>query len=260
MTATRAFQVIPSIDLRGGRVVRLFQGDYARETDYALDAVTVAKRWQAEGGTLIHVVDLDGAKDGRPVNGALIEAICAAVSVPVEVSGGMRSMDLIRVAFAAGASRVQIGSAAVRDPDLVRDACAAFPGQIVVSIDSLDGIVMTDGWTKEGDVAAVELAQKMVALGVPRIMYTDIARDGMLQGPNVRALQRLVQSVGIPVIASGGISTIDQLRAVAATGCEGAIIGKALYEGAINLAEAIQAVQKSGEPTSSLITHHSSLC
>lgn len=238
---TRNFHVIPSIDLRDGRCVRLTQGDYARETSYSDDPLATALDWQAQGGPLLHVVDLDGAKAGSPANHAIMAAVCAALTIPVEVSGGLRTIEDIEAAFAYGAGRVQLGSSAVRDPALVRRACAAFPGAIVVSIDARNGEVMTDGWTKGSGIAATALALHMVDLGVPRIMYTDIARDGALGGPNVEALAALVDALPIPVIASGGITTIDQLRAVAAAGCEGAILGKALYEGRINLREAIEA-------------------
>jgi phosphoribosylformimino-5-aminoimidazole carboxamide ribotide isomerase len=235
--------VIPAIDIRGGRCVRLFQGDYDRETRYADDPVEVARRWAAEGASLIHVVDLDGAKDGTRVNGEVVAAICRAVAIPVEVSGGMRSMADVEAAFAGGAARVQIGSAAVRNPELVHAACAAHPGAIVVSVDARDGEAMTDGWTRGSGVRATELAGRMVELGVPRIMYTDISRDGAMEGPNVEALAALVRALPVPVVAAGGITTLEQLEAVAAAGAEGAVLGKALYEGTIRLGEAIAALE-----------------
>ncbi len=237
------FQVIPAIDIRDGRCVRLIQGDYARETRYTGDPVDIALRWESLGATLIHVVDLDGARDGKPANAALIAAMCNAVKVPVEVSGGMRSIEVIAAAFEMGAARVQIGSAAVTSGGLVDEATVRFPGRIVVSIDARHGQVMTDGWTQASGVDALELARRMADLGVPRLMYTDIGRDGMLQGPNIEVLRRLVAAAAVPIVASGGIATLEQLRLVAATGCEGAIIGKALYEGAIDIAEALRAVE-----------------
>ena len=233
--------IIPAIDIRGGRCVRLLQGDYAKETRYSDDPVAVAMRWKELGGEIIHVVDLDGAKGGVPVNHELLARICAGVRVPVEVSGGMRTMADIFAAFAYGAGRVQIGSAAVSNPALVREACAAFPGRIVVSIDAKNGEVMTDGWIQGSGVDATALANQMVDLGVPRIMYTDITSDGMLGGPNLGALAALARALPVPVVASGGVSNLDHVRAVAATRCEALIIGKALYEGTLTLPEAISA-------------------
>ena len=222
--------------------MRLLQGDYAREKVYAGDPVAVARRWEEEGAPLIHVVDLDGAKDGGRPNRIVVAAICAAVGTPVEVSGGLRTMEAVAEAFVDGAARVQLGSAAVRKPALVREAASRFAGRIVVSIDARDGEVMTDGWTASGGTKALEFARQMAALGVPRLMFTDISRDGAMAGPNVEALAAMVRVVDVPVVASGGITTLQQLCAVAATGAEGAIIGKALYEGAIDLREAIAAV------------------
>lgn len=236
------FQVIPSIDLRGGKCVRLFQGDYARETTYSDDPIATARRWEAEGGPLLHVVDLDGAKSGRPENAAIIAQICATLHIPVEVSGGLRTMSHISAAFAYGAGRVQLGSVAIRDPELVALACTHYPGRVIVSIDAKNGEVMTDGWTAGSGKRALDLAHEMVALGVPRLMYTDIARDGTGTGPNLEALREMVERAGVPVIASGGITTMAQLRAVKAAGCECAILGRALYEGEIDLAAAVKEV------------------
>lgn len=240
---TLSFQVIPAIDIRGGRCVRLFQGDYARETAYDNDPVAVARRWERLGAPLIHVVDLDGAKDGAPVNHETMAAICAAVSVGVEVSGGLRSMELISAAFAYGAARVQLGSAAVRDPELVRECAARFPGQIVVSIDSRNGDVVTDGWLTGSGRTALDLANEMVELGVPRLMFTDINRDGALTEPNFEALAEYVRALPVPVVASGGVAVVAHLRRLADIGCEGAIVGKALYEGAVDLPAALEAVR-----------------
>ena len=238
--------MIPAIDLRGGRCVRLLQGDYAKETAYSDDPVSMAMQWQELGAPMLHVVDLDGARAGRPVQADIVAAICAALAIPVEISGGMRTLENVREAVKRGASRVQVGSAAVKDPEMLRAACAAYPEAIVVSIDAKGGEVMTDGWTQGGGVSAFDLANRVVADGAARIMYTDISRDGALQGPNVEALQEMVAAVPVPVIASGGITTIEQLRDVMATGCEGAIIGKALYEGQIDLREALAAAQRTG--------------
>lgn len=237
------FQVIPAIDLRGGRCVQLVQGDYDRERAYSDDPIAVAKQWQALGAPLIHIVDLDGAKQGYPFNREIVAAICKAVDVPIEVSGGLRTADSIADAFAYGAGRVQLGSAAVRDPELVRAACEAHPGGIVVAIDARDGEVLTDGWLRGGGVNALDLARQMVDLGVPRIMYTDVTRDGALKGPNFEATGELVRALDVPVVASGGVSEVEHLRRLAEIGCEGAIIGTALYEGRIDLAAAIAELQ-----------------
>lgn len=236
------FEVIPAIDLRGGRCVRLLQGDYAKETSYSEDPVSVAKQWAQLGTPRIHVVDLDGAKDGAPAQSRVMEEICRAVSVPVEVSGGMRTIDHVSAALGYGATRVQLGSAAVRDPQLVKDSVDRFPGAIVVSIDARDGMVQTDGWLTASSVRAIDLAREMAAAGVPRIMFTDIGRDGMLTEPNYAAYEELLAAVACPVVASGGVSRIDHLVRLAALGCEGSIVGKALYEGAFTLPEALAAV------------------
>jgi len=219
--------------------VQLVQGDYERERFYSDDPVAVARRWQEMGAPLIHIVDLDGAKQGYPFNREIVAAICKAISIPIEVSGGLRTAEAIADAFAYGAGRVQLGSAAVRDPDLVRAACEAHPGRIVVSIDALKGEVMTDGWQRGGGVQALDLARQMVELGVPRIMYTDVTRDGALKGPNIEATAELVRAVDVPIVASGGVSEIEHLRQLAAIGCEAAIVGTALYEGRVDLAAAI---------------------
>lgn len=222
--------------------MRLLHGDYDRETRYSDDPVAVARRWESLGGPIIHVVDLDGAKDGTPANHGVMAKICAAVSVPVEVSGGMRSIEQVRGAFAYGAGRVQIGSAAVRDPGLVRAAVAEFGERIVVSIDARDGEVRTDGWLQGSGVRALDLAEAMAEAGVGRVMFTDIGRDGTMGEPNFAALEELVRALPIPVVASGGVSRIEHLVRLAEIGCEGAIVGKALYEGAFALDEAIATV------------------
>jgi phosphoribosylformimino-5-aminoimidazole carboxamide ribotide isomerase len=236
------FEVIPAIDLRGGRCVRLLQGDYGRETAYSDDPVSVAKRWESLGAPRIHVVDLDGAKDGAPAQSEVMARICKAVSVPVEVSGGMRTIETITAALAYGAERVQLGSAAVKDPGLVKQAALRFAGAIVVSIDAREGWVQTDGWLESSTVRALDLAREMEAGGVRRIMFTDIGRDGMLTEPNYAAYESLVAALGVPVVASGGVSKVDHLVRLAELGCEGAIVGKALYESAFTLPEALASV------------------
>lgn len=236
------FEVIPAIDLRGGAAVRLFQGDYEKEKRYDANPVEAALRWQQLGAPRIHVVDLDGARDGEPVNTAEVEAICRAVSIPVEVSGGLRTLADIAAAFDRGAERVQLGSVAVKNPALVATAVLRYPGAIVVSIDARGGEVMTRGWLDSSGRSALDFAHEMVDLGVPRVMVTDIGRDGAMGGPNVEFLAEFVAALPVPVVASGGVTSIDHLRELAAAGCEGAIIGTALYEGVLDLRDALKAV------------------
>lgn len=237
-----SFEVIPAIDIRGGRCVRLLQGDYDQETAYAGDPAAVARDWEGQGATMLHVVDLDGAREGQPVNRAEVAAICEAVAIPVEVSGGLRTMEDIEAAAALGAGRIQLGSAAVRNPDLVNLAVARFPGMIVVAIDTRAGEALTEGWREGSGADALTLAREMVERGAPRIMVTDISRDGALEGPNVELAAEFAAALPAPVVASGGVTTADDLRALAQTGCEGAIVGKALYERRFTLAEALEAV------------------
>jgi phosphoribosylformimino-5-aminoimidazole carboxamide ribotide isomerase len=224
--------------------VRLFQGDYAQETQYSDDPVASARRWQELGAPRLHVVDLDGARAGLPENQRTMAAICGAVTIPVEVSGGIRDSAAIEAAFAYGASRVQLGSVAVRDPELVRAAVARFAGSIVISIDCRDGEVRTDGWIGRTGVTVFDLAREMVALGVARIMVTDIGRDSTLTEPNFELLSELVRMLPVPVVASGGVAKVDDLMKLAAIGCEGAIVGKALYEGTVDLRDALAAVAR----------------
>jgi phosphoribosylformimino-5-aminoimidazole carboxamide ribotide isomerase len=222
--------------------VRLFQGDYARETRYSDDPVATAQRWESLGAPRLHVVDLDGARAGSPANQGVMEAICRAVAVPVEVSGGIRDLGAVEAAFAYGASRVQLGSAAVRDPGLVARAVERFAAEIVVSIECRDGEVRTDGWEQGSGITVHELAARMVAAGVQRIMVTDIGRDSTLTEPNFDLLAGLVRELPIAVVASGGVARVEDIVKLAAIGCEGVIVGKALYEGTVDLVEALRAV------------------
>lgn len=236
------FEVIPAIDLRGGRCVRLLQGDFDRETAYSDDPVAVAERWASLGAPRLHVVDLDGAKEGAPRNQEVLAAICRAVPIPVEVSGGIRTAGAIAAALAYGAQRVQLGSIAVKDPSLTREAIARFGDAIVVSIDARKGEVRTDGWLQGSNVRAIDLARELAEAGVARLMFTDIGRDGMQTEPNFDAYRELLAAVSCPVVASGGVSTVEHLVRLAEIGCEGAIVGKALYESAFTLPEALSAV------------------
>ncbi|NSL47464.1 1-(5-phosphoribosyl)-5-[(5-phosphoribosylamino)methylideneamino]imidazole-4-carboxamide isomerase len=234
--------VFPAIDIRGGKCVRLTEGRFDQETVFGEQPVDMARRWAGEGAEFLHVVDLDGALAGKPVNTDAIREIVQAVDIPVQLGGGIRSLETIAALLAAGIHRVILGSVAVRRPDLVKAACDRFGGRIVVGIDARDGQAAVEGWGVTGGVSAGELAQKMAAAGVERIIYTDIARDGTLSGVNVAATAALARLAGIPVIASGGVSGIDDIKAVKtaeADGVEGVIVGKAIYTGSLSLTEAI---------------------
>jgi phosphoribosylformimino-5-aminoimidazole carboxamide ribotide isomerase len=235
-------EIIPAVDLRGGRCVRLVQGDYDRETVFSDDPVAVAQRWAAQGATRLHVADLDGAREGRPVNEAAARAIIESVAVPVQVSGGVRTLDAVDRWVAAGADRVVLGTAVVHEPELAGEACRAHGGRIVVSVDAKDGLVATDGWTSTSEVRADELIAHLVELGVPRFVYTDIARDGTLTSPNYEAIAALVSSVDAAVIAAGGVAETSHLVRLAGLGVEGVIVGRALYDGRVDLPEALAAV------------------
>lgn len=239
------FEVIPAIDLRGGRCVRLYQGDYARETVYSDDPVAVARQWEQLGAPKLHTVDLDGAKLGHRMNHRTMAAIRAAVQIPVEVSGGIRDMEGIEFAFSYGADLVQLGSIAAQRPAFVREAVAKFGSRVVVAIDALDGEVRTSGWIEGSGIRALDLARTMAESGVTTIMFTDIGRDSTLTEPNFAALEEMVQAVPTcSVVASGGVAQVDHLVRIAEAGCRGAIVGKALYEGTVDLTEALAAVRR----------------
>ncbi|GAB4382024.1 MAG: 1-(5-phosphoribosyl)-5-[(5-phosphoribosylamino) methylideneamino]imidazole-4-carboxamide isomerase [Elainellaceae cyanobacterium] len=238
-------EVIPAIDLLEGRCVRLYQGDYAQSQVFDENPVTVARQWAAQGATRLHLVDLDGAKAGHPVNQSTIEAIVRAVDVPVQVGGGLRDRQSVATLLELGVQRVILGTVAVEQPELVTQLCQEFPEQIVVGIDARNGKVATRGWLETSEVEAVELAQQMAERGAAAIVYTDIHRDGTLQGPNRQALRELATAISIPVIASGGVSAVSDLLSLLAlepVGVIGAIVGRALYTGDISLKEAIRAV------------------
>jgi phosphoribosylformimino-5-aminoimidazole carboxamide ribotide isomerase len=238
-------EVIPAIDLLEGRCVRLYQGDYAQSQVFNEDPVAVAKEWVAQGATRLHLVDLDGAKKGEVVNRPVIAEIVRTVSVPVQVGGGLRDRDSVANLLALGVERAILGTVAVEQPQLVEQLCQEFAGHIAVGIDAREGMVATRGWLETSAVPAIELAQQMQEFGVAAIIYTDIQRDGTLQGPNVPALREMVNAVQVPVIASGGMSSMTDLLSLLALegqGLSGVIIGRALYTGNISLKEALQAV------------------
>lgn len=233
-------QIIPAIDIRGGLCVRLDQGDYARETVFDDDPVAVARGWQDAGATLLHVVDLDGARQGAPQNEDVIGRVLGAVSARVQVGGGVRDVEAIQRYLEAGADRVALGTAAVKDQTTLVNAVSLFRERILVGVDARDGMVATEGWLETSEMRALDLIQQLSEFGVRRIFYTDISRDGMQSGPNFPAINEVVEhAAGLPspmaVIASGGVSSIDHLRRLAAIGVEGAIIGKALYTGLLDL-------------------------
>lgn len=235
-------EVIPAIDIRAGRCVRLYQGDFQRETVVGNDPAEVALEWQRQGASRLHVVDLDGALKGLPANLEIIKGILDSVRIPVQVGGGIRDLATVEKILEEGAHRVILGTSAVEEPTLVEEACRSHGDRIVVGVDARDGKVMTKAWTLGSALTVLELMERMASLGVPRFIYTDISRDGTLTEPNFQAIQELVERVSVPVIASGGITSIGHLKRLSAMGVEGAIVGKALYSGAIDLNEAIREV------------------
>ena len=241
--------VIPAIDLKNGVCVRLEQGLMDKDTVFNDNPAAQALEWQHQGAELLHIVDLDGAFAGEPRNKAAIEAIVKAITIPAQLGGGIRDLTTIEAYLAMGLSRVIIGTAAQRNPQLVQEACAKFPGRIVVGIDAKDGMVAVQGWAEITGITAVELAKKFEGYGVAAIIYTDISRDGMLQGPNLEATRALAEAVAIPIIASGGVSSlkdIENLMAIEQSGVTGVITGKAVYTGAIKLSEAIALTKRRG--------------
>ena len=231
----------PAIDLRGGRCVRLLQGDYDRETVFGDDPVEMARRFTAAGARRLHIVDLDGAKAGTPVQAELVGRMVAAAGVPCQLGGGIRSVETARAYVAAGVDRLVVGSVAIENPALLAELAHAFPGRIVLGIDARDGKVAVRGWLETSLLGAIDVAKRHEQLPLAGIVYTDIAKDGMMSGPNIPALAEMVRAVRLPVIASGGVSNAGDIREAATAGAAGCIVGRALYEGSLTLAAAADA-------------------
>jgi phosphoribosylformimino-5-aminoimidazole carboxamide ribotide isomerase len=236
----------PAIDLRGGRCVRLLQGDYDRETVFGEDPVAMAREFVAQGARRLHIVDLDGAKAGAPVQADLVGRMVQAAGVPCQLGGGIRSRDTAAAYLAAGVQRVVLGSIAIERPELLDALATEFPGRIVLGLDARDGRVAVRGWLETSPLLAVEVAKRHAQLPLAGIVYTDIAKDGMLSGPNLDALGGMMAAVQLPVVASGGVSNAADIRHVAAIGAAGCIVGKALYAGAVTLPEALAAADDRG--------------
>jgi phosphoribosylformimino-5-aminoimidazole carboxamide ribotide isomerase len=230
--------IIPSIDLRNGKCVRLYKGDYHRETVFSDDPLEVALKWQSMGAPRLHIVDLDGAASGEILNLEIIRDIAAAMLIPVQFGGGVRQIETVEGLLKAGIDRVILGTAAVESPNLISEACSRYRESIIVGIDARNGQVATHGWVNTTGLKAVDFAKSMISIGVRRFIYTDIERDGTLTEPNFTAIGEMV-GTSIPIIAAGGVSTIDHLKTLNKLGVEGAIIGKALYTGDINLKQSI---------------------
>lgn len=232
--------IIPAIDIKGGRCVRLFQGRFDRETVYCDDPVEVAKRWEEAGAEWIHIVDLDGAREGRPVNEGLVKRILEAVRSKVQLGGGIRTLEAIRRWLELGVGRVVLGTRAVEDPEFLKKAVELFGQKVVLAIDAKEGVVMSKGWTAQGGLTALDLALKGKQLGVQWVLYTDISRDGTTKGPDLEGAKGIA-ALGLKVILSGGVGSMEDLeRAKEVKGIEGVIVGRALYEGMIDLAEALR--------------------
>jgi phosphoribosylformimino-5-aminoimidazole carboxamide ribotide isomerase len=234
--------IIPAIDIRGGKCVRLFQGDYGKETVYGEDPVAMAERWMGQGAQFLHLVDLDGAREGIPRNKEVIQAIVERSSVPVEVGGGIRDLFTVDDYLSLGVSRVILGTVAFTDPRFFQETCLKWPGRVAVDIAAKEGKAAISGWVRETEVLAVDLARRCEELGASVIIYTDVLRDGTQKGPNLRAIREVARVLKIPVIASGGVSTIADIKALRPLekeGVSGVIVGRALYAGTLKLPQAI---------------------
>ncbi|MFC1937354.1 1-(5-phosphoribosyl)-5-[(5-phosphoribosylamino)methylideneamino]imidazole-4-carboxamide isomerase [Chloroflexota bacterium] len=235
-------EIIPAVDLRAGRCVRLYQGDYAQETVFSDDPVDMALRWQSLGAPRLHIVDLDGAAAGELRNLDIIKQIASVMLIPTQVGGGIRQLETVELLLKAGVDRVILGTAAVEDHRLVEEACRRFRDSIIVGVDAQEGYISIRGWRQKTELKAIEFAQSMTRLGVKRFIYTDISRDGTLTEPNFTANFEMVNAVRVPIIAAGGVSSLTHLEMLGELGVEGAIIGKALYTGDINLKQALATI------------------
>jgi phosphoribosylformimino-5-aminoimidazole carboxamide ribotide isomerase len=238
--------IIPAIDLKGGQVVRLSQGDPLRQTAYSADPVAMARRWEDEGAPILHLVDLDGAFAGTPQQLSVVAQVARSIKIPVQLGGGLRNLAALEQAFASGIERAVLGTAAIQDEGFLREAAHRYPGRILLGIDAKNGRVAVRGWVEATELLAADLAIRAADLPLAAIIYTDIERDGMLTGPNLGALQQMAQAARHPIIASGGIATLDDLRRLATLEPAiviGALVGKALYEGRFSLKDAIAAAR-----------------
>ena len=240
-------QLIQAIDLRGGKCVRLFKGEREKETVYSTNPVEVALKWQSEGAARLHLVDLDGAFEGRPVNSAVISAIASVLHIPLQLGGGIRDAENVGRALELGVSKVILGTAAVEKPKMVKELVDRYQDRIIVGIDARDGIVAVKGWVEDSQRKAVDFALEMQDLGVREIIYTDISRDGTLEGPNYHAMEEMAKALGIQLIASGGVSSLEDLRLLKGLehlGITGVIVGQALYSGKFTLKEALMVFEE----------------
>ena len=237
--------ILPAIDIRNGKCVRLQQGDYAQETIYADSPIEMAKFWEQQGAKFLHIVDLDGAKDGLPTNFSIVSKIAQSINIPIELGGGVRNQETIQQYLNAGVNRLVIGTLALKEADWFRDMCRKFPHKLVLGIDGRNGFVATEGWLETSQTLATELAKQYADLPLAALVYTDIAKDGMLEGPNIEEMEAMRRTVPVPLIVSGGIATLDDVRRLVACNFYACIIGKALYENKFRLAEAFECADDS---------------
>lgn len=232
--------IYPAVDVREGKCVRLTQGEFDKQTVYSDNPVEMALRWEKMGAQYLHVVDLDGARTGKAQNIAVISEMAVKMGIPVQVGGGIRTIEMIETVLCKGIERVILGTSAVKDPELVKRAVKTFENNVVIGIDAKDGMVAIEGWEKTSEFKAVDFAKKMEELGAKTIIYTDISRDGMLIGPNLKAMEDMVKAVNIDVIASGGVGKLEDIKNLKETGVSGVIVGRALYTGDVDLKQAIE--------------------
>lgn len=235
--------IYPAIDLREGKCVRLVQGKFDNMTVYSDNPIEIALRWKTMGAEYLHVVDLDGARYGEPKNIDVVSGIAAQVGIPVQMGGGIRSIEMVEKVLGSGVKRIILGTSAVKDPELVKEALKRYGDRIAVGIDAKDGLVAIEGWERTSENSAVDFAKKMEDIGAKTIIYTDISRDGMLSGPNLKAMQEMAEAVNIDVIASGGVGGLQDIHSLKNTGVSGVIVGKALYTGKVDLKKALEAAK-----------------